>query len=76
MLTSEQACAKLMGSSRDELFSIVYDSYKDQYNTRPRHMYNYTVAELTYWYLNHYRWNVEEQFWESKVPFTQENYFD
>ena len=76
MKTSDQVADILVHMSRDDLFQIVWDAYKDQYNVRPRHMYNYTVAELASWYLSHYRWDEAEQIWETIVPFDNNDYAD
>jgi hypothetical protein len=68
-MSADEAADRLMCMSHDDLREIVWDAYKDQYNVRPRHMSNYTHAELVSWYLSHYDWNEGEQFWQSIVPF-------
>lgn len=68
-MSADEAADRLMHLTRDDLMEVVWDSYKDQYNVRPRHMGHYTHAELASWYLSHYQWNEGGQFWESIVPF-------
>lgn len=72
-MTIDQVVDRLMTTDRNSLFELVWDSYKDQYNVRPKHMYNYTQAELVSWFLSHYRWDVDNQCWESIVPFVYDD---
>ena len=73
MMTKQNVADVLMHTSRDVLYQIVYDAYKDQYNVHPCHMYNCTVAELASWYLSHYHWDEKNQCWESKIPFDNDD---
>ena len=69
MLSVHQATDKLMHMKHDELHQLVHDSYKDQYNCRPKRLSEYSVPELVSWYISHYKWNESDQMWESVVPF-------
>lgn len=71
-MTKDEAIDKLMHYPREDLYQLVYDAYKDQYNVRPRHMSNYTVPELVSWYTSHYAWDEDMQCWETIIPFNDE----
>lgn len=76
MLNKDQVVDKLMHSDIDILREMCYYSYKDQYGTKGQHLLTYSIPELVSWWLTHYYWDENNQYWNTKIPFDYRNYED
>lgn len=72
LLTEDQAVDRLMYQNTYDLRETVYWAYKDFYGYRPSHLTTMKHAELVSWILFHYKWDVQNQRWNNKVPFVGE----
>lgn len=73
MLSADEAVDRLMHMSRQSLFDICHDAHKDQYGMRGQHFGSYSKAELVNWYISHYKWDEKDQYWDSKIPFDNDD---
>ena len=76
MLTKDQAIDKLVHMNQSNLAELVYYSHKDQYGIKGHHLLNYSVAELVSWWISHYDWDEKNQYWNTLIPFDNDNYED
>ena len=74
MITSDQALDRLMHASRENMFEMCCDAHKDQYGVKGRHFSTYNKLELVNWFVSHYQWDEEGQYWNTIVPFDEEIY--
>jgi hypothetical protein len=70
-MNAGEALAKLYTADRDGLYEMVYDAHKDQYGIKGRHMHGYDKEQLINWWIQHYTWNEEGQYWNSRIPFDE-----
>lgn len=75
-MNKDHAVDKLMHSDRNGLAETCCGMHKDQYGVKGRHMTNWTVAQLVSWIVSHYDWNEKGQYWQSNVPFDNDDYSD
>jgi hypothetical protein len=68
-MNAGEALAKLYTADRDGLYEMVYDAHKDQYGVKGRHMHDADKEQLINWWIQHYTWNEEGQYWDSRIPF-------
>jgi cob(I)alamin adenosyltransferase len=73
MLTSDQAVDRLMHCTQEDLYDMCYEAHKDQYGTKGKYMHQYTVSELVNWWICHYQWNEQHQYWDTKLPFDNDD---
>ena len=74
MLTKDQVVDKLMHSNVDSLREMCYYAHKDHYGIKGHHLLNYSVPELVSWWISHYDWNENHQYWDTLIPFDNDNY--
>lgn len=69
VMNSTEALARLESAPIDSLAEWAYESHKDFYGVKGRHMSNWTHAELLSWIKSHFEWDDERQAWTNSVPF-------
>lgn len=75
-LTAEQALARFMEQTREELAETCCDSHKDFYGIKGRYMLDWEKERLQSWWTLHFRFDEAEQVWSNIVSFEGEDPFD
>lgn len=70
-----EAIARLEALPFDCLAEWCYDSYKDFYGIKGRHMKGQGWTKLDYldWIKCHFLWDYDAQGWRNAVPFVEED---
>lgn len=67
-----EAMAKLETCPRDGLVEWVYESHKDFYGVKGRHMFDWSREDLLEWVKSHFVWDNDRQYWRNAVPFLED----
>lgn len=67
--TKHTAIDSMMHMPRTDLAELCYEAHKDQYGISGHHLLSKPVPELVSWYISHYTFNEDNQWWESTIPF-------
>lgn len=72
-LTQNEAYARLETLSHEDLAEWCYESHKDFYGVKGRHMTGQGWTKLDYidWIKAHFDWDAKEQVWSNSVPFVE-----
>ena len=68
-----EAMARLEAAPIMILADWVYDSYKDFYGVRGRHIVGWSREDLIDWIKSHFVWDYDAQSWRNAVPFVGED---
>lgn len=74
-MNTAEAIAHIESAPFDALAEWAYDSHKDFYGVKGRHMagQGWTKQDYMDWILQHFTWNEETQCWDNAVPFIGED---
>lgn len=70
-MTHDEAMAMLESAEFDCLAEWCYESHKDFYGVKGRHMTGQGWTRLDYidWIKAHFVWDCDNQYWRNAVPF-------
>lgn len=64
-----EALERLESAPVDSLAEWAYESHKDFYGVKGRHMSSWTKGEYLAWIQSHFMWDDDRQVWANSVPF-------
>jgi hypothetical protein len=67
-----EAMARLEAAPYDCLAEWCYESHKDFYGVKGRHMSGWSRLDLLEWVKSHFVWDNDNQYWRNAVPFVED----
>lgn len=68
----DESLARLNTLAAEDLYEWVYESHKDFYGVKGRHMFGASKEALIEWITAHFVWDNDSQCWNNAVPFVED----